>query len=82
MRAVENPALRLLKAFGSKTGVAKRFGVSREAVRLWIKEQIPTDRALDAEEATAGTAHPISALEVLQYAKWRAETSAAAVQLA
>lgn len=78
VRAVDNPAVRLIKAFGSKAETAKRFKVSREAIRLWLKDRIPPDRALDVEQETAGSEHAVSALEVLRYAKWREDTAAVA----
>jgi transposase len=64
------PAEKLLKAFGdSRSSVAARFNVSTEAVRLWLKNGIPADRALDAEEATRGTDFAITALEVLEHSR-------------
>lgn len=67
--SIENPAVRLVGRFGDKAGVAEHFGISREAVRLWIKNGIPADRALEAEDATRGTEFEITATEVLQYAR-------------
>lgn len=72
---MDNPAQRLIGLFGSKAGVAARFNVSREAVRLWLKDRIPPDRALEVEQATAGTEHAISAMEVLRYAKLREDAA-------
>lgn len=64
-----NPAERLVAYFGSNTAVADHFGISREAVRLWVKNFIPPDRALEVEETTRGTVYAIKATEILQYAK-------------
>lgn len=67
---LENPALKLIERFGgSRAAVATHFGVSPEAVRLWLKNGIPPERALDAEIATRGTEQAVTALEVLLYAK-------------
>ena len=74
----ENPAVKLVKRFGgSNAEVAKHFEISREAVRLWLKNGIPADRALDVEEATRGTEFAITATEVLQYARQQHEARAA-----
>ena len=54
---------------GGRAEAAERFGVSREAVRLWLKSGIPTDRALDVEEMTRRTKYAITASEILQYAR-------------
>jgi DNA-binding transcriptional regulator YdaS (Cro superfamily) len=67
-----NPALKLVKKFGSNGKVGLKFGITREAVRQWTEKCIPPDRALEVEEATGGD---ISALEVLRFAK---QTSRAA----
>lgn len=63
----ENPAERLVKGLGGRTAVAARFGVTNEAVRLWLRDGLPAQRALDIEEATKGTEFAISATEILQY---------------
>ena len=52
--------------FGSNADVAKAFSVTREAVRLWLKNGIPPDRALEVEERSGGE---VTAMEVLNYAK-------------
>jgi hypothetical protein len=70
-----NPAQRLVKGFGGRGAVASRFAITTEAVRLWLKNGIPADRALDVEEATAGSAFAISATEVLQYARRQREAA-------
>lgn len=62
-----NPAVRLVDGLGGRAATAERFRVSSEAVRLWLKNGIPADRALDVEEETRGTDFAISANEVLQY---------------
>jgi hypothetical protein len=64
-----NPAERLVKGLGGRAAVAARFEISIEAVRLWLKKGIPTDRALDVERATVGTGYAVTALEILQYAR-------------
>lgn len=66
---VVNPAERLVKALGGRPAVAEEFDVSTESVRLWERGGIPTDRALDVEEKTKRTKDPISAREVLEYAR-------------
>jgi DNA invertase Pin-like site-specific DNA recombinase len=41
----------LLKAFGSASEIARRFGVSRQAVAKWIKaDTVPPLRAYQARE--------------------------------
>jgi len=60
-----NPALRL-KQVGSNAEIARCFGISREAVRLWMSNGIPPDLALDVEELTKGA---ISAQEILVFAR-------------
>jgi DNA-binding transcriptional regulator YdaS (Cro superfamily) len=78
-----NPASKLIGRFGSRATVAAHFGISPEAVRLWLKNGIPPERALDAEEATRGTEHTITAMEVLLYAKQQRDgDSGQVVQLA
>jgi hypothetical protein len=64
-----NPAVRLVDWAGSRSAVAERFDISSEAVRLWLKNGIPTDRALDVEEMTRRTKYPITADEILKYAR-------------
>ena len=51
--------------------MAEWFGISREAVRLWLKDGIPTDRALEVEEATVRCKPPVTAAEVLEHARQR-----------
>ncbi len=70
-----NPAAKLVERFGSNAEVAKHFGITREAVRLWLKNGIPPDRALEIEDATRGTKHAISATEVLHYARQQKEAA-------
>ena len=67
---------KLVKRFGdSNAEVAKHFNISREAVRLWVKNGIPPDRALEVEEVTRGTEFAITATEVLQYARHQKEAA-------
>jgi hypothetical protein len=68
---VVNPAERLVEGFGGRPAVARQFGVSPEAVRQWLLPEngIPTDRALDVEEATRKWEAPITSKEVLEYAR-------------
>ena len=70
-----NPAVRLVERFGGRAEVAEHFEISVEAVRLWLKNGIPADRALDVEEATRGTRYAIKASEVLQYARAQREAA-------
>lgn len=70
-----NPAAKLVERFGSNVEVAKHFGITREAVRLWLKNGIPPDRALEVEDATRGTEHAISATDVLQFARQQKEAA-------
>lgn len=71
-----NPAERLVSGLGGRTAVRERFGLkSNEAVRLWLKNGIPADRALEVEEVTRGTEFAISATEVLEYAKQQRATA-------
>lgn len=80
---LENPAQKLVQRFnGSRSAVAEHFKVSTETVRLWLKNGIPPERALEAEEGTRGTEFAITAIEVLLYAKQQRDgTSSQAVQL-
>ena len=65
-----NPAEKLVQGLGSRSAVRARFGLkSNEAVRLWLKNGIPAERALEVEEVTRGTGFAITATEVLEYAK-------------
>jgi hypothetical protein len=66
---LENPALKLIKLYGSNAAVGRQFSVSGEAVRMWLKNGIPAERALDVEDATRESAYPISAMEVLLFSK-------------
>lgn len=79
--ALENPAVKLVQRFGGRSAVAEHFKLSPEAVRLWLKKGIPPERALDAEEATRGTEHAITAIEVLLYARQQRDGDSPAVQL-
>jgi DNA-binding transcriptional regulator YdaS (Cro superfamily) len=63
-----NLAEKLVERVGSCAEVARRFDITREAVRQWIDKGIPTDRALDIEELTSGH---ISAREILRAARKR-----------
>lgn len=67
--SIPNPAERLVEGLGGRTATAARFGVSNEAVRLWLKNGIPPDRALDIEEATRDAEYAVSSKEVLEYAR-------------
>lgn len=64
-----NPAERLVALMGSRSAVAAAFDVSTESVRLWLKNGIPPDRALDVEERTKKSADPISAADILHFAR-------------
>ena len=70
-----NPAVTLVESLGGRAAVAQRFSVSSEAVRLWLKNGIPTDRALDVEEMTRRTKNPITAAAILQYARMQREAA-------
>jgi len=61
-----NPAEKLIDRFGSNAEVARKFDITREAVRQWLENGIPTDRALEVEELTDGE---ISATEILKAAR-------------
>lgn len=63
-----NPALKVIDYMGGRSSVASAFGISREAVRLWVKNGIPADRALAIEEATRGR---VKARDVLVFARKR-----------
>ena len=54
----------LAKKFGSYAGVARKFKVTREAIRQWETKGIPADRALEIQELTRGE---ISAMDVLRH---------------
>lgn len=76
MTAVDiNPAERLVEGLGGRASTASAFGVTAEAVRLWLKNGIPADRALDVEEATRGKPFAITATEVLHYARRQREAA-------
>lgn len=61
-----NPTLKLVERFGDRRKVANRFRVTTEAVRLWLKNGIPPERALEVQDATSGE---VTADEILQYAR-------------
>lgn len=71
----QTPAERLVDGLGGRAEAAARFDVSSEAIRLWLKSGIPAKHAMAVEEATATWEHPISAKEVLEFAR---QTKAAA----
>lgn len=70
-----NPAEKLVEGLGGRAATAARFGISREAIRLWLKNGIPADRALDVEEATRGTEFAISTTDVLQFTRAQREAA-------
>lgn len=72
---MDNPAVRLVEGLGGRAAAAARFEVSSEAIRLWLKNGIPADRALDVEEVTRGTQFTIAATDVLQYARAQREAA-------
>lgn len=61
-----DPIQKLIKHLGSNAEVARRFDITREAVRQWFERGIPTDRALDIEEITDGE---VTATEILKAAR-------------
>lgn len=61
-----NPALKLRQKIGSNADIAVRFGVTREAVRLWMNHGIPPTRALAVEQETDGY---ITSAEILKFAQ-------------
>ena len=63
-----DPIQRLIKHLGSNAEVARRFEISREAVRQWYERGIPTDRALDIEQMTKGE---VTAMQILKAARRR-----------
>lgn len=62
---ITNPAERLRQKFGSNADIAAQFNVTREAIRLWMKNGIPPNRALEVEERTSGY---VTASDILRYA--------------
>jgi len=71
-----NPAHRLIPHhFPSKLAVARHFGKTKQAIRLWLRDGIPTSNALEIERVTNGA---ITAREILEFAeKAKAERAAA-----
>lgn len=70
VRFMENPAVRLMARFGrSRAAAAAHFGISLEAIRLWLENGIPSGRALEVEEATRGSKFQVKAVDVLRYAR-------------
>lgn len=67
-----DPIQKLIKHLGSNAEVARRFEISREAVRQWYERGIPTDRALDIEEMTDGE---VTATEILKAARRRKQAA-------
>ena len=59
-----NPAEKLGR-FGTNGELARKFDITREAVRQWKKKGIPTDRALEIHKLTSGE---ISVDEILKFA--------------
>lgn len=72
---MDNPAVKLVEGLGGRAAAAARFDVSSEAIRLWLKNGIPADRALEVEEESRGTEFAVTATEVLQYAKAQREAA-------
>lgn len=70
-----NPAIRLVGGLGGRAATAARFGVSIEAIRLWLKNGIPVDRALDVEEASRKTRFAVTSSDVLHYARHHREAA-------
>jgi hypothetical protein len=75
-----NPAFKLIQLHGDRQAVADAFDVSREAIRLWLHKGIPADRALEVEDKTKNTAHPITHIEVLQFLRKRRAAIHVAIQ--
>lgn len=70
-----NPAIRLVEGLGGRAATAAKFEVSIEAVRLWLKNGVPADRALEVEEATSKTRFAVTASDVLHYARAQREAA-------
>lgn len=72
---MDNPAVRLVDGLGGRAATAARFRVSIEAIRLWLKNGIPADRALEVEEVSRKTRFLVRANEVLHYARAQREAA-------
>lgn len=70
-----NPAVRLVDGLGGRAATAARFGVSIEAIRLWLKNGIPADRALEVEEEGRKARIQVTANDVLHYARSQREAA-------
>lgn len=64
---MDNPAERLVSLLGGRSAAAAAFDVSREAIRKWLLNGIPTARAVEAETKTKGKRNAVKAAEILQY---------------
>lgn len=49
----KNPLQKVFELIGSQAEVARKFGLSREAIRKW-KKQVPAGRVLRIEKLTNG----------------------------
>lgn len=62
-----SPQQRLYAYYGgSRKTAAHGMGVTTETIRLWLKNGIPLDRAIEVERKTRGF---VTAEEILKYAK-------------
>ena len=59
------PTEKLRQKLGRDVDIAAKFGVTREAIRLWFRDGIPVTRALQIEQATDGY---VTASEILKFA--------------
>ena len=62
----------LVKHYGGRQETADALDVTRETIRLWLRDGIPLERAIDIERASKGL---VTAERILREAK-RAETGA------
>lgn len=69
-----NLAEKLVEHFGGRKPAAESLGVSGETIRLWLRDGIPLERAIDVERDTSGA---VTAEQVLQAAKDREQQAAA-----
>lgn len=67
-------AEKLVTHYGGRAQAAAAINVNKETIRLWLRDGIPLERALDVEEKSKGV---VKAEEVLREARTRKRTEAA-----
>lgn len=64
--AVSKTAKKLVEHYGSRQEAAEALEVTRETIRLWLRDGIPLERAIEIERTSKGL---VTAEEILREAK-------------